>query len=227
MILFLTFCINAYASTGTVICTGGDTSPLRVRSSIDGSEVGWLSCNSTVEILEENVDSNDNCSKWHKVKQGDVVGYSCGEYITINKEVVNLKGKVSCIENDDPLTVRNSVNGTIIDRLSCDTEMDILDDKLGSGGYCSNWYKVSYSGGKEGYVCGTYVITEVDVNYDDEDIKLYRDSLAAAGFPESYLDDLIKLHAQYPTWNFIPYDTDLDWDTVIDNESVKNRNRAI
>ena len=28
----------------------------------------------------------------------------------------------------------------------------------------------------------------------------------------------------HPTWNFIPFDTGLDWDTVIENESVKGRN---
>lgn len=224
IILFLTFITTVNASTGTVICTNGDTSPLNVRSSVGGSTVGGLACNSTVEILDEDAGSTDSCSVWYQIKQGSTEGYSCGEYITINKTNTNLKGKVSCVENDDPLTVRSGVNGTIIDRLSCDTEMKILDNSLGSSGYCSNWYKVSYGDNKEGYVCGTYVITEVDVDYNDDDIKLYRDSLKSAGFPESYLDDLVKIHVEHPTWNFIPFDTGLDWNTVIENESVKGRN---
>ena len=222
--LFFTCVTNVSASTGTVVCTNGDTTPLNVRDNVNGSLVGGLACNSTLEILDEEVGSTSNCSKWYKVKQGDLVGYSCGEYITVNKVVTNLKGKVSCVENDDPLTVRNGVNGSIIDRLSCNTEMKILDNTLGSSGYCSNWYKVSYSNDKIGYVCGTYVITEVDVDYNDDDVKLYRDSLKSAGFPESYLDDLVKIHVEHPTWNFVPFDTGLNWNTVIDNESVKNRN---
>lgn len=224
LILFLTFITTVNASTGTVVCSNGDASPLNVRDSVGGTAIGGLACNSTVEILNENAGSNDYCSVWYQVRQGSTEGYSCGEYITINNIVTNLKGKVSCVQNDDPLTVRNSINGSIVDRLPCDTEMKILDNSLGSGGYCSNWYKVSYYGNKEGYVCGTYVITEVDVDYDDENIILYRDSLKSAGFPESYLDDLVKLHVLHPTWNFIPFDTNLDWDTVIENESVKGRN---
>lgn len=224
IILFITFITTVNASTGTVICTNGDISPLNVRNSINGTSVGGLACNSTVQILDENAGSSDNCSVWYQVRQGEIEGYSCGEYISINKISTNLKGKVSCVENDDPLTVRSSVNGIIIDKLSCDTEMKILDDTLGSSGYCSNWYKVSYGDNKEGYVCGTYVITEVDVDYNDEDVILYRDSLLAAGFPESYLDDLVKLHIEHPTWNFLPFNTHLDWNTVIDNESVKGRN---
>lgn len=224
IIIFITFITTVNASTGTVICTNGDTTPLNIRNSINGTTVGGLACNSTVQILDENAGSTDNCSVWYQVRQGEIEGYSCGEYISINKTSTNLKGKVSCIENNDPLTVRSSVNGTVIDKLSCDTEMKILDDTLGSSGYCSNWYKVSYGDNKEGYVCGTYVITEVDVDYNDEDVKLYRDSLKAAGFPESYLDDLVKLHIEHPTWNFVPFNTHLDWNTVIDNESVKGRN---
>lgn len=224
IIIFITFITTVNASTGTVICTNGDTTPLNIRNSINGTTVGGLACNSTVQILDESAGSTDNCSVWYQVRQGEIEGYSCGEYISINKTSTNLKGKVSCIENNDPLTVRSSVNGTVIDKLSCDTEMKILDDTLGSSGYCSNWYKVSYGDNKEGYVCGTYVITEIDVDYNDENIKLYRDSLLAAGFPESYLDDLVKLHIEHPTWNFVPFNTHLDWNTVIDNESVKGRN---
>ena len=39
-----------------------------------------------------------------------------------------------------------------------------------------------------------------------------------ASFPTSYKPYLRELHAQYPTWTFIPFETGLDWNTVIDNE---------
>ena len=224
ILLFLSLIYSVKAESGTVICSDGDNTPLNVRSSINGSVIGGLACNSSVEILNNNAGSNSACDKWYHVKQGLLEGYSCGNYISINSTPTNLIGRVSCVENDDPLTVRDSINGSIIDRLPCDYEMNILDDSLGSAGYCSNWYKISYGEGTEGYVCGTYVITDVVVDSNDENVITYKESLRSAGFPESYIEDLTKIHLLYPKWTFIPFNTNLDWNNVIENEGVKGRN---
>lgn len=40
-------------------------------------------------------------------------------------------------------------------------------------------------------------------------------------FPESYKPYLRELHEQYPEWVFEPFETGLDWETVIDNEFGK------
>ncbi len=220
IILFLSFSISVNALTGYVYCPD-DNNPINVRDgeSTSSKILGAVKCNSTVTILNENTGSN-----WYQIQQGNLIGYSSKDYIRINKTMTNLKGRVSCVENDDPLTVRDSVNGNIDTRLPCDTEMKILDDTLGSAGYCSNWYKVSYGDNKIGYVCGTYVITEVDVDLDSDEAVNYRNSLKSAGFPDSYLDDLVKLHFEHPTWQFVPFNTNLDWNTVIENESVAGRN---
>lgn len=37
-------------------------------------------------------------------------------------------------------------------------------------------------------------------------------------FPESYQAALVELKNQYPNWTFVPMNTGLDWNTVIDNE---------
>lgn len=220
IILFLSFSISVNALTGYVYCPD-DNNPINVRDgdSTSSKILGTVKCNSTVTILNENTGSN-----WYQIQQGNLIGYSSKDYIRINKTMTNLKGRVSCVENNDPLTVRDSVNGNIDTRLPCDTEMKILDDTLGSAGYCSNWYKVSYGDNKIGYVCGTYVITEVDVDLDGDEAANYRNSLKSAGFPDSYLDDLVKLHFEHPTWQFVPFNTNLDWNTVIENESVAGRN---
>ncbi len=55
---------------------------------------------------------------------------------------------------------------------------------------------------------------------DDE----YVASLIAAGFPESYCNSLLALHQQYPEWQFVAIQTGLDWETVIENESVAGKN---
>lgn len=220
IILFLSFSISVNALTGYVYCPD-DNNPINVREgeSTSSKILGAVKCNSTVTILNENTGSN-----WYQIQQGNLIGYSSKDYIRINKTSTNLKGRVSCIENNDPLTVRDSVNGNVDTRLPCDTEMKILDDTLGSAGYCSNWYKVSYGDNKIGYVCGTYVITEVDVDLDGDEAVNYRNSLKSAGFPDSYLDDFVKLHFEHPTWQFVPFNTNLDWNTVIENESVAGRN---
>lgn len=223
ILFFLSFVINAYASSGTVICTNGDTSKLQIRDAVAGNSLGGISCNTSVEVLDENVGPGGSCNNWYKIQYGDIIGYSCGEYISINKELTNLVGKVSCVENDDPLTVRDVIGGTITDRLSCDTKMNIINNNAGSTDKCSNWYKVSYGNNKEGYVCGNYVITEIEIDYEDENIIAYRDSLKSAGFPDSYLEDLIKMHIEHPNWNFVAYDTNLDWEDAIENESVQGR----
>lgn len=220
IILFLSFIIDVKALTGYVYCPD-DNEPINIREdrSTSSNILGSARCNSTIEILD-----NTSDSKWYKIKQGDLVGYASSDYIRVNVVSTNLKGKVACIENNDPLTVRDSINGTKIDSLSCDTEMTILDNNLGSKGYCSDWYKVSYGSNKVGYVCGTYVINISNVDLDSDTAISYRNSLKSAGFPESYLDDLVNLHFQYPNWQFVPFNTNLDWNTVIENESVKGRN---
>lgn len=44
-----------------------------------------------------------------------------------------------------------------------------------------------------------------------------------AAFPEEYKPYLRELHEKYPQWTFIPFETGLDWNTVIDNElGIKN-----
>lgn len=42
-------------------------------------------------------------------------------------------------------------------------------------------------------------------------------------FPESYKPYLRELHQKYPLWTFVPFETGLDWTTVINNEfGIKN-----
>ena len=153
--LFLSFINRVNASLGTVVCSNGNTSPLNVRDNINGNVIGSLGCNSNVEILNENAGSSDNCAVWYQVKQGDTTGYSCSQYISINRGTSINRGKVSCVGNDSPLNVWNGTDRVSrVTTLSCDTELKVLDSNVGSTGACSNWYKIEYDGGT-GYACGT------------------------------------------------------------------------
>ncbi|NLP16448.1 MAG: SH3 domain-containing protein [Clostridiales bacterium] len=56
---------------------------------------------------------------------------------------------------------------------------------------------------------------------DDTDFET---KLLLEGFPESYKDSLRKLHQLHPNWVFEAYHTGLDWNTVIEAESIPGKN---
>ena len=87
-----------------------------------------------------------------------------------------------------------------------------LDTETDSGGRI--WYKVlieladeSY----EGYI-SSLVSQSVYLVPGDDPFTAY---LILMGFPESYATRLSQVHAQYPTWFFIPTFTGIDWSDVL------------
>lgn len=109
--------------------------------------------------------------------------------------------------NGGTLNVRSGpgTNYSILASLSKGATVTILGEENG-------WYKVNYGSG-EGYVSKQYIkLNNVDQNYMEQ--------LMRAGFPESYAIPLANLHAQHPSWVFQPVVTGLNWNTVIEKESV-------
>lgn len=90
----------------------------------------------------------------------------------------------------------------------------ILEEAKDDGG--SSWYKMIINN-KEGWVYASYV----DAKVTSVDFKEY---LTRQGFPESYHDGLIALHAKYPNWIFEAQHTNLTWDEVITAECKLGRN---
>lgn len=126
--------------------------------------------------------------------------------------------------NASSLNVRSGPGTTYsaVSKLSQGTAVTVVGEKTASNG--ALWYEIRFSksGGGEatGYVLGTYV--KFPVAYQTSaDFEAY---LTAQKFPDSYKDGLRQLHAQYPNWVFTAQHTNLDWNTVIDNESVVGRN---
>lgn len=109
-----------------------------------------------------------------------------------------------------------------IGRLAAGTPVKIIGEQRGTDG--NIWYQIQYTGSNgsitTGYVSSSYI--RLPVSYStDADFEAY---LTSQGFPESYKSGLRQLHAQYPNWVFVAKNTGLDWNTVIDNESVLGRN---
>ena len=68
---------------------------------------------------------------------------------------------------------------------------------------------------------GSSVPTPTPTLPDNQD---FEQQLTIQGFPESYKPYLRALHELYPDWKFEAYHTGLDWNTVINNQSVPGKN---
>lgn len=159
ILLYMLLPSKVLATTGTVYCPD-DNDPLNIRDKIGGTLITSAACNATLEILNNNAGSSVSCTKWFQVKYNGKTGYACGLYI---KEQANEKAYVMCEENDDPLGFRNTINGSRIDSIPCNTEVEVLSKNAGSNSVCSNWYRIKYNN-QEGYACGTYLSSTKNTN---------------------------------------------------------------
>lgn len=93
----------------------------------------------------------------------------------------------------------------------------------GSTSYGSEWYYISYvnSAGttKNGYVTTGLVTLDPEVAPDPD----FEAALTSQNFPDSYKPALRQLHASYPDWTFQAFHTNLQWQTVLDNENKAGR----
>ncbi len=107
-------------------------------------------------------------------------------------------------------------------KLTRGTAVTVIDETTGSDGRL--WYQIRFVDNGQtvstGYVLNTYIKFPVSYSHDTD----FESYLNSQGFPESYKDGLRQLHAQYPNWVFTAQNTGLDWNTVIENESVLGRN---
>lgn len=236
ILIFLLLISNVRAETyktGFVNCNATDNDPLYVRPSVGSLEhITLLSCNKALTILEEHAGSTNNCPNWYRISYGlNKEGYVCSSYVYTDYEMneddyqieYTNKAYVDCSSEDIVLNLRSSINGSVITGLSCNTEMTILNDNAGSNEMCSKWYQVN-TNGKTGYVCSEYTYRGTTTNVNESEVIKYREYLTNMGFPSSYVDSLVELHKLHPTWRFRLLNTKLDWNTVIENESVLGRN---
>lgn len=79
------------------------------------------------------------------------------------------------------------------------------------------WYQIRYGDGV-GYVHSSYVTKDAVYTEDASFEELI------AAFPESYKDDLRKIHAQYPNWVFKPVFTNTEWADALTAECALGLN---
>ncbi|MDO4788983.1 MAG: SH3 domain-containing protein, partial [Johnsonella sp.] len=123
--------------------------------------------------------------------------------------------------NATTLNVRSSADPSSqkLASLRGGTAVVVVDETTGSDG--NQWYKIRFGASSDtGYVLGSYVKFNAVYTRDENFEKMLTDQ----GFPESYKERLRLLHAEYPKWVFKAQHTGLEWETVIENESIVGRN---
>lgn len=125
----------------------------------------------------------------------------------------------SATVNATTLNVRSGPGTTysIVTKLANGAGVTVIDEKTASDG--ALWYqiRVNNSAGQTvtGYVSKSFLKFPASYTNDGN----FESQLTAEGFPESYKVRLRQLHAQYPNWVFRAQHTNLDWNTVIKEES--------
>lgn len=250
LVMLFIFNIDANALTGVV--NVNDILSLRSEATTNSSVITRFYNGTKLEILNANAGSGNGCDDaWYKVKYGDYTGYSCSTFINLEsptttnsstdesynkdnyKNTLSKDGSVMCYEDAGSITLRSKANG---DRLSgktvdCGDEVNILDVTETKGQTCPYWFLVD-TGKYSGYLCGYFVnttkLSKTAQNYykdneKNETIDSYKETLTKLGFPKSYQNYLLEIHARHPSWNFIAEEIKLNFDDVIEGESSHGR----
>lgn len=138
---------------------------------------------------------------------------------------------VAGVVNDGPVQIRKApVNGEKLGLLYKETAVTVIDETNGTDGCV--WYQIQVSVNDSvitGYVRSDFITPQAagagspqgDGSAEEQE---YITALQNLGFPVSYCEPLLALHKKYPNWQFVPVQTELDWSTVIENESLAGRN---
>lgn len=220
------------------------TSTLNVRKSSSNTAkvLVRIPAGTKVTILSIKIKSGNY---WYKVKvtynKKTKTGYVLSKYITIGTSAsagtpddstvtpTEQKGYVN-EKVTSSLNVRKEASTKSVVLLSIPRNTEVI--VLGTSG---DWYKVkvTYNGKTvTGYVAKEYITLKSDSSSDtstdnkDDSTTVTDESFEVllANFPESYKTSLRALHNEYPNWRFVAVNTNLDWATVISNESVVGRN---
>ena len=104
-----------------------------------------------------------------------------------------------------------SIKSRKVSTLFSNVAVTVSDSFQGNDG--DTWYPVKYSGG-QGFVRSDFIKFPVQYQRDEA----FENALNQQGFPESYKDGLRSLHAEFPSWRFEGFKTNLDWNSVLDGE---------
>lgn len=224
--------VYAYtATTGTIL-----DGPVRVRTApVNGDKIVALNPGVTVTVTDE-VSGSDGYV-WYQVQVAvngvTQTGYIRSDFVRLATAETSTEGNGVVANTDLGVNVRSGAGTSysVVIKVYKGQRVNVLSQTSAEG---LNWYNVSFTlrgNTYTGWMCADYVTVDGAVpnsgssgattTATDEE---YVAALQAAGFPASYCNSLLALHQMYPNWQFVPVQTGLDWNTVIQNESVVSRN---
>ena len=212
-----------------------------VRESASTSAACTFGVKSDEEVLILSEETGKDSATWYKIQVLDKTGYIRSDLVNKSKETVEIQEEVKPAEeesesdtNTDKIgiikgaSVRirdKEVSGAVVVQLNTGQEVKILDEVSGSDGY--SWYKISFNHEnevKEGFVRSDLVtvasarVSETVALGDEEFEK------TIAELPDSYKNQLRALHEKYPNWKFVPVNTGLSWNAVVEAECAIGKN---
>ena len=183
---------------------------VRIRSAATTSSDILATVNSgfSLSLVDTTKYTGSGCSDgWYKITYNNQDAYVCSTYVTLIDDtfantginVVDYTARV----NSNNVTVRKSAttSSSSVATLSLGVNVEILSTttKTNSGCSTDKWYKIIYYNNKTGYICSKYVTKKSSITAYDEE---YAQALRTAGFPDSYIPFLTKLHKKYPKWKY-------------------------
>lgn len=206
---------------------------------VDGKVVTRITKGDSVTVVKYETASDGNI--WYSIsfvsEKQPQKGYIRADFVdgitipetTENKqaepEFVASTAKTGIIKGTSVRIRDKEVSGAVVVQLNMGHDFTILDEVTGSDNY--TWYKIAfnYQGTpKEGYVRADLVTTasaksSETVAATDENFEQTIKEL-----PESYKNQLRVLHNKYPNWKFVPVNTGLKWEDVVNAECVVGKN---
>ncbi|MEG2618231.1 MAG: dockerin type I domain-containing protein [Bacilli bacterium] len=225
--------INVNADTyGSIV---GNSVRVRDNYNVNSNVLTEYSNGTQVFLYDTTKYVGSGCNEgWYKIRYQNNGAYICSSFIKVLGSVSYSNTTYSTAPFDarlitsQSMPIRSSASeySTPVDYAISGTSFNIIN-VLPEGAGCNNkWYNVSFKGNSKGYICGSYIelydnmVLKKDVYTSEE--NAYIASLKAKGFPDSYIPYLLKLHKDFPLWNFQAKNNNLVWDDVINGESGKN-----
>lgn len=224
-IFFFMIPLNIFASYEAMI--SGSQVRIRTGAGTSYQAIYSLGANTPITVLDKNKVAGNGCSAgWLKVSYNNKEGYVCSTYVTYvdsTFEGINVVDYTARVKSNN-VSVRKtpSTSGDYIETLSLGTNVQILEEVTGNkNSSCDSgkWYKIQYYGNATGYMCKDYVTKKEEITLTNEEYTTMYKNL---GFPDEYIPYLNYLHQKYPSWQFVPKQTNLNFAVSVDAEEGKN-----
>lgn len=214
------FIIDVNALTTKITATVNDPEGVYLRKgpSTDNDIITLLSYGKSVTLVSTKKHNGKGCDGgWYQVNyNGSTSNYLCSLYVSVKTTSYDSNyyttSSWNSRINEDYATVRESPNGTVIEKIYLGTDVKVLQTT-------GDWAKISYYNNRTGYILKRLVSNYNDITAYDKD---YYEELKEKGFPDSYLPFLTYLHKKHPNWVFKADKTKKDFNKAVDNEVGKN-----